>query len=122
MNGVYLIIFEIFIIIVYGIFVRTDSTNTVSTYLQYISTSFYFIFGNSFIILAYTVVSFRYKMFDWSMLTNLLFIIAICIQLNTLYIMFWSSCFNNFYSTSSFGTTHLVTGIQCALCIIITIF
>lgn len=72
--------------------------------------------------LAYTVVSFRYKMFDWSMLTNLLFIIAICIQLNTLYIMFWASCFSGFNATSSFGTTHLVTGVQCALCIIITVF
>jgi hypothetical protein len=122
MNGVYLIIFEIFIIIIYGIFVRTDSTNTLSTYMQSISSSFYFIFGNYLLISAYTVVSFRYKMFDWSMLTNLLFIIAISIQLNTLYIMFWASCFNGFNSTSSFGTTHLVTGVQCALCIIITVF
>jgi hypothetical protein len=90
--------------------------------MQVLSSSLYFVFGKLSTYEAYTVVSFRYKMFDWSMLTNLLFIIAISIQLNTLYIMFWQSCFNGFNSTSSFGTTHLVTGVQCALCIIITVF
>lgn len=49
MQGIYLIIFETFIIILYGIFVRISSTDTVlTTYFSAIPSGFYFIFGNQY--------------------------------------------------------------------------
>ncbi len=112
-----------FIILFFGIFVRTSTDDTsLTTYITTIASGFYFLLGILFFILAYTATSFKFKMFDWSMLTNMLFIIIISLQLNTLFVMFWLSCFDGFNTTSSFTSVHLIAGIEAALAIMITCF
>ena len=112
MQGIYLIVFEVFIIIFFGIFVRTSpDDSTLLTYVTSIASGFYFLIGNSKFNQAFTATSFKYKMFDWSMLTNMLFILIISLQLNTLFMMFWQSCFLGFNATSNFTGIHVVVGI-----------
>ena len=81
--GFYILIFEICIIIFYGIFVRTGSSTVDYTTLE----------APLYFCLAFTLYSMKHRMFDWSQLTNFLFILAITFQLNTLFIMFWDSAF-----------------------------
>lgn len=46
MQGIYLIVFEIFIIIFFGIFVRTSTDDiSLTTYVTTIASGFYFLFG-----------------------------------------------------------------------------
>ena len=48
MQGIYLIVFEVFIIVLYGIFVRTSITDTyLSTYISAIASGFYFLLGKN---------------------------------------------------------------------------
>jgi hypothetical protein len=116
----------VFIIIFFGIFVRTSTdasvTGSLADYITVISSGLYFLLGNSSFIPAFTATSFKFKMFDWTMMSNMLFILIVCLQLNTLYLMFWQSCFNGFSATSSFTTAHFVVGIEAALAIMITCF
>lgn len=109
--GLYILIFEIFIILFYGIFLRTgDTSNTYSD----LESPLYF-------TLAFTLLSLRLRMYDWSVLTNYLFILAISFQMNTLFVMFWEASFyNNFTSTTSITSLHLVINIECALTILVT--
>jgi hypothetical protein len=106
--------------------VRTSTdasvTGSLADYITVISSGLYFLLGNSSFIPAFTATSFKFKMFDWTMMSNMLFILIVCLQLNTLYLMFWQSCFNGFSSTSSFTTAHFVVGIEAALAIMITCF
>ena len=62
-------------------------------------------------------------MYDWSQLTNFLFIAAICFQLNTLYFMFWESAFyRQFNSTTNVTSIHLIINIECTLAVLVTTF
>jgi hypothetical protein len=46
MQGIYLIVFEVFIIIFFGIFVRTSADDTtLLTYVTSIASGFYFLIG-----------------------------------------------------------------------------
>jgi hypothetical protein len=83
--GLYILIFEIFIIVLYGIFVRTNTDSTLTAY--------YDIEGPLYFTLAFTLLSMRFRMYDWSQLTNFLFVLAISFQMNTLYMMFWKAAF-----------------------------
>ena len=112
--GLYILIFEAFIILFYGIFIRTG-TDTVSTFTD-LEAPLYF-------TLAFTLLSMRFRMYDWSQLTNYIFIVAISFQLNTLYFMFWESSFyRNFSSTTNISSYHLIINIQCTLTILVTTF
>lgn len=112
--GLYILIFEIFIIILYGIFVRTG-TATISTFSD-IEAPLYF-------TLAFTLLHMKNRMYDWSQLTNFLFITAISFQLNTLYFMFWESSFYQaFSSTTNISSLHLIVNIECTLAILVTAF
>ena len=123
MQGIYLIVFEVFIIIFFGIFVRTSpDDSTLTTNITTIASGFYFLLGISLWYSAFTATSFRFKMLDWLMLSNMLFILTICLQINTLYVMFWQSCFNGFSATNNLSTTHVVVGIEAALAIMVTCF
>lgn len=53
-------------------------------------------------------MSFKYRMFDWSVLTNMLFVLIISLQLNTLYTMFWMNCFDGFNATTDFNGGYVV--------------
>ena len=62
-------------------------------------------------------------MYDWSQLTNYIFIVAICFQLNTLYFMFWESAFyRDFSATRNISSFHLIINIQCTLAVLVTTF
>ena len=110
--GLYILIFELFIIIFYGIFLRTgDSTNS----------TFYDMENALYFTLGFTLLSMRGRMYDWSLLTNYLFVIAISFQLNTLYVIFWQSSFyREFNSTTNITSYHLIINIQCALALLVT--
>lgn len=48
MQGIYLIVFEVFIIIFFGVFVRTPTDDTtLTTYITTISSGFYFLLGTA---------------------------------------------------------------------------
>lgn len=65
----------------------------------------------------------RFRMYDWSQLTNYLFVVAICFQMNTLYVMFWESSFyNTFSSTTYISSLFLIVNIECILTVLVTIF
>ena len=112
--GYYILIFEIAIIIFYGIFVRTGYT-AVSSFAD-LEAPLYF-------TLAFTLLHFKHRMYDWTQLTNLLFVAAITFQLNTLFFMFWESSFyRSFNSTTNVSSFHLIINIECTLAILVTIF
>ena len=98
--GLYILIFEVFIIVIYGIFVRTGTDSSVTAY-YYIEAPLYF-------TLAYTLLSMRFRMYDWSQLTNFLFVLAISFQMNTLYIMFWKDSFDKNFSSTQSITHHIL--------------
>lgn len=101
--GLYILIFEIFIIIFYGIFLRTGSDSNY-TYNN-LEAPLYF-------TLAFTLLSMKYRMYDWSLLTNYLFIVAISFQLNTLFVIFWEACFYQYFpSTTNISSLHLIMNI-----------
>ena len=81
--GIYILIFEICIIIFYGVFVRTGNATIDYSTIE----------SPLFFCLAFTPYSMKHRMFDWSQLTHFLFLLATCFQLNTLFIMFWDSAF-----------------------------
>jgi hypothetical protein len=112
--GLYILIFEVFIIVFYGIFVRTGSATT--SYFSDLEAPLYF-------TLAYTLLTMRFRMYDWSQLTNYLFIVALCFQMNTLYIMFWEACFySSFSSTTNISSLYLIINIECILAVLVTTF
>lgn len=90
--GLYILIFEIFIIVIYGIFIRTGTDST--------STSYYYIEAPLYFTLAFTLLSMKFRMYDWSQLTNFLFVLAVSFQMNTLYVIFWKDCFNKSFSST----------------------
>lgn len=109
--GLYILIFQIFMIVLYGIFARTGS---LLTSLNTLETPLYF-------TLAYTLLSLRQRMCDWMQLTNYLFIVAICFQMNTLYLMFWDAVFNTgFFSTTAINSYYLIVNIECILAVLVT--
>lgn len=62
-------------------------------------------------------------MYDWSQLTNFIFIAAIVFQIHTLYWMFWESAFyREFYSTKNLTSFHLIINVECTLAILVTVF
>lgn len=100
--GLYILIFEIFIIVLYGIFARTGSTTTGVSDLE---TPLYF-------TLAFTLVNMKYRMYEWNQLANYLFIAALVFQMNTLYMMFWDAAFNtSFYATTNINSYYLIVNI-----------
>lgn len=105
-------------IVIYGIGVRTSTSSTDTSLISYVST----ISSGFYFLLAYTLISLKHKMFDWSMITNLLYILVITFQMNTLWYMFWASTFDGFNSTSSFNTIHIIADIQATLSVIIVSF
>lgn len=92
MFGLYVISFQVLTILIFGIFIRIDSASSGESALS-----------QSFILLlGYTLISIRYRLYDWTTLTNLVFVSAITFQWNILFYIFWTSCVNNsFASTSS---------------------
>jgi len=112
--GYYILIFELAIIVLYGIFLRTGYTTT---------SSFSDLEAPLYFTLAFTLLHFKYRMYDWSQLTNLLFVAAITFQLNTLLFIFWESSFyRTFNSTSNISPLHLIINIECTLTILVTLF
>lgn len=112
MFGLYVISFQVLTIVLFGIFIRIDSTSTESSSLS-----------QSFILLlGYTLISIRYRLYDWTTLTNLIFISAITFQWNTLFYIFWTSCANaTFTSTSNITNDVIVASVQAILCILVTL-
>ena len=56
-------------------------------------------------------------------MTNFIFIVVICFQINTLYYFFWASAFaNTFTATSAFTSGSLITGVEASLTVVITVF
>lgn len=104
MFGIYIIIFEIFIIVLYGIFMRT-STATALTSLTSIESGLYFTLGINCKYIAYTIITLKHKMYDWSTITNYIFILAVTLQTNNLYYFFWKYCFDRNFSATSVITT-----------------
>ena len=75
-------------IILYGIFIRTDSTTTFS--ISTIDSSLFFIAGKYYIIIiAYAFLSIKNRNLDWTVLMHYLFIVMLVFQINTLYFYFW---------------------------------
>jgi len=63
------------------------------------------------------------RLYDWSMLTNYLFVLAVCFQMNTLYLMFWDSAFNSgFSSNMTINSYFLIINIECTLAVLVTMF
>jgi len=111
--GLYILIFEVFVIVLYGIFARTGSALASFSALE---TPLYF-------TLAFTLLSLRQRMCDWMQLTNYLFVVALCFQMNTLYLMFWDAAFNTgFYSTTAINSYYLIVNIECVLAVLVTSF
>ena len=109
--GLYILIFEVFIIVIYGIFVRTGSTLSAITELE---STIYF-------TLAFTLINMKYRMYEWSHLTNYLFIMALCFQINTLFLMFWDAAFHNtFAATTTIHSYYLLIDVECLLAVLIT--
>jgi hypothetical protein len=111
--GLYILIFEIFIIVLYGIFARTGTTTTGVSDLE---TPLYF-------TLAFTLLNLKFRMYDWNQLTNYLFIVALVFQMNTLYLMFWDSAFNTgFSATTTINSYYLIVNLECVLAVLVTAF
>ena len=112
MFGLYVISFQVLTIVLFGIFIRIETSSTTTTSL---SQSFVLLLG-------YTLISIRYRLYDWTTLTNLVFISAITFQWNTLFYIFWTSCVNNSFSaTSNLTSNIIIASIQAILCIIVTL-
>lgn len=112
MFGLYIISFQVLTIVLFGIFIRVSSASASSASL---SQSFSLLLG-------YTLISIRYKLYDWTTLTNLIFIAAITFQWNTLFHIFWTSCVTStFTSTSEVTSDVIIASIQAILCIIVTL-
>ena len=68
--------------------------------------------GPMYFTLAFTLANLRGRMYDWSHLTNYLFICALAFQTNTLYLMLWDSAFNGgFSSTTTITSNYLLINI-----------
>lgn len=66
--------------------------------------------------------SLNYKQFDWSILSNLLLVAAVCFQWNALFYAFWTSCLKNtFSSTTSVTMLSLMSSLQAVLCVLVTL-
>lgn len=103
MLGKIVLIFEIAIIILFGIFVRTDDSSTSS--ITSISSALLF-------VAVYAYIMSRQRSLDWTVLTNYLFIAALAFQVNALYYFFWFQVFaDTFSSTSSMTSGALITGV-----------
>lgn len=112
MFGLYVISFQVLTIVLFGVFIRIDSTSTESSSL---SQSFVLLLG-------YTLISIRYRLYDWTTLTNLIFISAITFQWNTLFYIFWTSCVNSSFSaTANITSDVVVASVQAILCILVTL-
>lgn len=112
MFGLYIISFQVLTIVLFGIFIRISSTTTTTASL---SQSFSFLLG-------YTLISLRFKLYDWTTLTNLIFISAVTFQWNTLFHIFWTSCVTNTFSSTSYITNDvIIASIQAILCIMVTL-
>lgn len=100
--GLYILIFEVFVIVLYGIFVRTGSSTAAFTDIE----------GPLYFTLAWVLLNLRGRMSDWSSLGNYLFLLALSFQLNTLYLMFWDSAFNSGFSgTSVYSSYYLIINV-----------
>jgi len=65
----------------------------------------------------------KFRMYEWSILTNYLFIMALSFQLNSLFIMFYDNAYRTgFYSTTTFTGYYLMIDVECMLAILITSF
>lgn len=72
--------------------------------------------------LGYTMYTFNYRKFDWSVLTNLLFVTAIVLQWNTLFYAFWVSCLTvTFNATTSIGMLNIMSSVEAVLCVLVTV-
>jgi hypothetical protein len=66
--------------------------------------------------------SISHRQFDWSVLSNLLLVAAVCFQWNALFYAFWTSCLNNsFNATTSITMLSLMSSIQAVLCVLVTL-
>lgn len=78
----------------------------------------WYLYGHN---LAYAFLNTKNRNLDWTVLTNFLFIVMICFQINTLYYYFWASAFaKSFSSTSSLSASVFVSGMEATLTVVIT--
>lgn len=120
MLGIVILVFEILMIILYGIFIRTDSITTSAT--SSLDSGLFFIACKSRVISGYAFLCTKHRNLDWTVLTHYLFIVMICFQINTLYFYFWSSAFAQVFSaTSSLSSFVFISGMEATLTVLITV-
>lgn len=121
MQGIIILIFEVLMIIFYGIFIRTDSITTSS--VSSIDSSLFFVAGNAMPIIAYAFLNLKSRNLDWTVLVNFLFVVMIALQINTLYYYFWNYVFSTstWNSTTSLSSGAFVNGVEATITVIITI-
>ena len=113
MFGLYVISFEVLVTVLYGVFLRITSEDLAN--VSYLSQSFLFLLG-------YILITIRYKLYDWTTLINLIFVSAISFQWCTLFSIFWNSCLNSsFASTSDITIEVMMVSAQATFCILLTI-
>lgn len=95
MFGIFVISFQVLMVLLFGIFIRVGTASTTA-----------YSFNQPFVfLLGYTLISIKFKLYDWTTIINLVFISAITFQWNTLFYIFWSSCVNNSFTVTSYITS-----------------
>lgn len=111
MFSLLLVIFQLFFVIMIGVFYRSSTYTDFNT--QYVTLGLITVF-------AFVLMNSTYRKLSLFSLLLLIFISFFTIELNMLFMTFWASCFTSFSSTINISTSLLVNSVYAALAVVLT--